>query len=1143
MSQNFEKLKDLLLELFQLNQPDLDFGIYRVMHAKSSEVKRFLENELPPQVQQAFEQYRPADKARLKEELSNAIKNAESLGIDPETSPKVKELRKKISEESVDISTLEGEVYDHLFSFFRRYYSDGDFLPKRVYKQGVYAIPYEGEEVKLCWANSDQYYIKTNEYLRDYTFLLSPGRGRNSRIHFRIVDAEEGEHGNVKPVEGKDRVFVLAPDGKTGHEFLKLDNGELVISFEYRPAKVSDWPEEDRETKKKAPSQKDLILFTSKRILAVDKRQFESWITELGKPHIKVDGEKADYTRLESHLRRYTARNTFDYFIHKDLGGFLRRELDFYIKNEVMHLDDIEKENAARVEQYLSKIKVIRTIAGKIIVFLSQLEDFQKKLWLKKKFVIETNYCITLDRIPEELYPIIAANERQCEEWKRLFTIQKIRGFSEPMNVNFLKDNDKLVVDTSFFDSDFKFRLISSIEDLDEKTNGLLVHSDNFQALELLGKRYSGKVKCVYIDPPYNTNSSRIPYKNDYQHSTWIAMMYDRLAAISPALSQDGAIFVSIDKTERTGLQFAMDDVFGSNNKIEELIWSMNTTNSQVPNYSTNHEYVLVYAKDRTTAEKDPEMFREPKPGYEEVMVLVARLNPSYPRISQIEEELRSLYEQHKIEFREEIESKGWEWEDEKGNDPWKGIFNYSHAEYRNEKGVLIDAGEAKKLKAKIWIWQEGDASMPATKQSATTRDPDHPNWRFYNPLHPTTGKPCPHPKSGWKFAYNNDADSPDRRSFTSLDRDNRIAFGPDETKVPRLKRFLHEVETNIGKSVFQDYSDGEKQTSAMFGKSGVFLAPKHSDFVSRFIIHAAKQDSTILDCFGGSGSTAHAVIKLNREDGGNRKFVLVEVNEYFDTVMKPRILKTIFSSNWRSGEPKSPDGISSCIKTIRLESYEDTLNNLEIRRTSTQQTLIAPEENSVGSGFKEQYLLQYMLDVETRGSQSLLNLNCFSDPFSYRLKVKRPGSEESRELDIDLPETFNYLVGLTVRHVSVPELYNAEFERDNQKRLRLIKSLKSDINGSWYFRTVRGTLPDGRGVLIIWRNRPGKEIPEGIEKDNLVLNEWFRKSGFDEEKSFDLVYVNGDNILANLKKIDDLWKVRLIDEDFHKLMFGKENP
>ena len=172
------------------------------------------------------------------------------------------------------------------------------------------------------------------------------------------------------------------------------------------------------------------------------------------------------------------------------------------------------------------------------------------------------------------------------------------------------------------------------------------------------------------------------------------------------------------------------------------------------------------------------------------------------------------------------------------GFDPWRGLFNYSNAEYRDESGRLVLEGDAKKQNAKIWVWQEGDASMPATKQSETTRDPSHPNWRFYKPPHPKTGKPCPHPKSGWKFAYNDDADSPDRRSFVSLDRDDRIAWGPTEKKVPRLKRMLHEVETNIGKSVFQDYSDGEKQTSAMFGRSGVFLAPKHADFVCE--IHCA---------------------------------------------------------------------------------------------------------------------------------------------------------------------------------------------------------------------------------------------------------------------------------------------------------------
>ena len=340
---------------------------------------------------------------------------------------------------------------------------------------------------------------------------------------------------------------------------------------------------------------------------------------------------------LEKRLADYTARYTFDYFVHKDLGGFLRRELDFFIKNEVMHLDDVESEAAPRVEQYLARIKAIRGIAHKLIDFLAQIENFQKRLWLKKKFIIETDYCVTLDRVPDELLPDIIANDAQREEWVRLFVIDEIKGdgktpgYSVPLTIDFLKANDKLLLDLQFFDTTFASRLVASVEDLDAQTDGVLIRSDNFQALNLLERRYREHVKCVYIDPPYNTDSSSIPYKNNYRHSSWVTMMHDRLALLRSVLPKDGGIFVSIDKTERTVLEHAMNDVFGSDNRIEELIWSMNTTNSQSPNYSTNHEYVEVYARDSGTAEQDPDMFREPKPGFEEVMALVGPTKPVLP--------------------------------------------------------------------------------------------------------------------------------------------------------------------------------------------------------------------------------------------------------------------------------------------------------------------------------------------------------------------------------------------------------------------------------------------------------------------------------------------------------------------------------
>ena len=215
------------------------------------------------------------------------------------------------------------------------------------------------------------------------------------------------------------------------------------------------------------------------------------------------------------------------------------------------------------------------------------------------------------------------------------------------------------------------------------------------------------------------------------------------------------------------------------------------------------------------------------------------------------------------------------------------------------------------------------------------------------------------------------------------------------------------------------------------------------------------------------------------------------------------------------------------------LESYEDALNNLEVRRTDKQQLMLDDAED----GLREQYILRYMLDVETRGSQSLLNVQSFTDPTAYKLKVKRPGSDESREVNVDLLETFNWLIGLTVRHIAAPQTFSATFERDSEKRLRLKGCLKQEEDGPCWFRTVTGTTPDGRRTLVIWRKLTGEP-----EQDNLVLDEWFTKQGYSSKDSeFDLIYVNGGNNLENLKTPDDLWKVRLIEEDFHRLMFEME--
>ena len=571
----FEKLKAKLTELFQLDQADLDFGIYRIMNARKDEITQFLERDLLPQVKQALSEYNPADKAEIQRELDRVVEGIQTADMDPEQSPKVQELRAKLEDEAVDLTALENEVYSRLYDFFNRYYDDGDFISLRRYKEGVYAIPYEGEEVKLHWVNSDQYYIKTTENFRDYAFKMADSK----RAHFKIMEADT-EKDNIKAANGNDRRFIL-----TGNNPVTIENDGLIIRFEYRP---------DTEKRKQEAINKETV----QQVMDGFDNDALIWSQQLSKIWKRADGTASERTLLEKHLSDYTKRNTFDYFIHKDLGGFLRRELDFYIKNEVMHLDDVENESVPRVEQYLSKIKVIRKIAHKIIDFLAQIENFQKRLWLKKKFVVETKYCVTLDRVPEELYEEIASNDAQREEWVQLLAIDGIEAdlagevnYSVPLSIEFIKANPFMMLDTRFFGQEFTNRLISGIDDLDNKCNGLLLNSENFQALNLIGNRYENQIQCIYIDPPYNTGDSEILYKNEYMSASWLTLMQNRLA-LAGRLMDDPVVFIAIDDFEMVDLCELVDTHFRQL-KREMIVVNHHPQGGKATTLANTHEYML----------------------------------------------------------------------------------------------------------------------------------------------------------------------------------------------------------------------------------------------------------------------------------------------------------------------------------------------------------------------------------------------------------------------------------------------------------------------------------------------------------------------------------------------------------------------
>ncbi|CAM3854941.1 DNA methyltransferase [Mesobacillus thioparans] len=990
-----KKFIDLLNEIFQFDQADLDFGIYRIMNQKRDEVTKFLEKDLVPQVQKAFEKYKNADIETIKQQIEDLEKKLSDMGVAKESSEKYKTLTEQLNQ-GVDVTALENEVFSDLTSFFRRYYDNGDFISLRRYKKDVYAIPYEGEEIKLHWANSDQYYVKTSEYFRDYTFKLPSER----IVHFKLLEANT-EQNNNKAQEGKDRRFILLEDDP-----IKEENGELFIHFEYRPA-------EGKQT------QKQLNESALEKIFSKGNAD---WLQEL--QTLSPTEKNKKRTILEKYLNDYTARNTFDYFIHKDLGGFLRRELDFFIKNEIMHLDDLDTENEKRFEQYLSKVKVIKSIGEKIIAFLEQIENFQKKLWLKKKFVIETNYCISLDRIPEELYEEISQNEQQIDEWKKLFSIDELSGFTKPLSVKFLSENRYLLLDTKFFSSNFTDKLLAQIENIDDNADGLLIHSENFQALNFLQEKYQKSIKSIYIDPPYNTNSTPIIYKNGYKHSSWLSLMKDRLEFSKPLMDKKSVCAIAIDDTEMVNLMSVLKGSF-TNHRISPITLVHNPKGSITKDFNRVHEYAIFITNEdeknvinRTLEENDtPRKMRR----WGENSLRTERRLSFYP-----------IYiKDGKITRIGDVPS------DE---------FSPAGRNVRQENG-------------EIEIW-------PIDQNGIERR---------------------------WNFGLDTIKNNLDRIAIIENDGVFDL-FLTHELTVPKTVWSGGEYDAgNYGNTLLIN----------MLGKK-LFDFPKSINTVKRSISLSTLNENKdiILDYFAGSGTTGHAVVELNRENGSDLKYILVEMGEYFNTVTKPRIQKAIYSKDWKDGKPVSREGSSHMFKYIKLESYEDALNNIQLKRSSQQQSAMT---ELMSSEAKEEYLLSYMLEVEAEGSSSLLNTEAFRNPFDYKMMITN--GTESKLTNVDLVETFNYLIGLHI------------------KTIDLIKGIK----------VITGTLRTGENTLVLWRNTD--------EVTNEQLEDFFKKQGYNTRDSeFERIYVNGDNHLENLKLAENKWKVVLIEEEFKRLMFDVQD-
>lgn len=572
-------------------------------------------------------------------------------------------------------------------------------------------------------------------------------------------------------------------------------------------------------------------------------------------------------------------------------------------------------------------------------------------------------------------------------------------------------------MDTSLFSATFQSTLISelsrSLGDFDSHINGTLIHSDNFQALNLLQARYREQVKCIYIDPPYNTGGDGFIYKDGYQSSSWGTLIHNRLTLAKPLLNQAGVIFQSIDNNEQAKLKMISDGIFGKENFVANLIWkSKNGGGNDAKFFASDFEYIPAYCKNNLAF---------------------------------------TLFTDKKAET----------------------TINYSLSDEFGE--YTLDRLDKKAL------GYIKSLDFPIIAPDGTIYVVEQPNPE--------------NPSARWRWS-----EKLVKERYDELVFKNGYVYTKAYKKEGAKARDLL-IDNRFGRT-----QNGKIEIKTLFNED-IFSFPKTIKLLTHLFSISSIDNDLILDYFAGSGTTAHAVINLNREDNGNRQYILVEQGEYFDTVLKPRVQKVIYSKAWKDGKPVAEDkaenlqGVPQIVKVLKLESYEDTLNNLELHRSGLFDHL---PENA-----QQDYLLNYMLNIDSRSS--LLNISHFEKPFDYGLNISTTSAGAYEWQKVDLVETFNYLIGAKVINVD-------------------------DKRAEQGFVAIECRLPNQSAdekTLIFWRDC------ERVDYDGLQAQ--FDRLGINPADSeYSQVYVNGDHTLETVWDGEQSGSLKIvsIEDAFLSLMF-----
>lgn len=463
----------------------------------------------------------------------------------------VNKLKDDINEDAIITDSFKEDFYNLLFNFFEKYFSEcgSVYFAKTANWQKVYEKVYsDNKDVVLFWKTNMLYYVKSDILFRNiFIKALDVAENQNYVFYFDVGDLKQKQNN-----EKKELVFTYK---------------ETIVG---RVENIHDNTTGDKT-----------FVLTVTYSERGRKTDFGAISLSSG-----VGGEI-----IEKAINTFKKQTTVDFFINKNAQKFLEEQLDIFLHQLLL------EENSEFVQERLTQIKSVKKYAQKLISFISQFEDELVKIWNKPKFVRNSNYVITIDRLTNSLIEKIKNHTNltnQITEWQKLALVDDDFSFESD-----LTKHPHLPIDTKYF-KDLELEILSLFEDLDEALDGYLVHSENYQALNTLQNKFKNKIKFTYIDPPFNTGKD-FDYIDGYQDATWLSIIKDRLELSYKMINDKGGIAVHLDRYANYYARILLNNIFGKENYKAELYWDTcgdTGFKTSKNNWYQNTNCILQYAKD-----------------------------------------------------------------------------------------------------------------------------------------------------------------------------------------------------------------------------------------------------------------------------------------------------------------------------------------------------------------------------------------------------------------------------------------------------------------------------------------------------------------------------------------------------------------